>query len=153
MSYWLMKSEPEAFSIEDLQQCTSTAWDGIRNYQVRNMMRDQMHTGDLAFFYHSNCKPPGIVGIMEIISQASPDLTAFDPHDDHFDPKSNPAQPCWLQVDVRFKEKFKKLLSLDDIRRIKALADLKLLQKGNRLSVIPLTKEQWNLLLKHARES
>lgn len=144
-----MKSEPDVFGIDDLRnrsgQCEP--WDGVRNYQARNMMRDEMQKGDLAFFYHSNCDEPGIVGVMTIVSNGYPDPTAFDPGDKHFDPKSNPDKPTWYLVDVKFKRKFKRTVTLADLRDYKMLKNMKLLQKGNRLSVMPITKREWEFIL------
>lgn len=150
MNYWLMKSEPEEFSIDDLQQRPKKTepWDGVRNYQARNMMRDEMKKGDLAFFYHSNCEVPGIVGIMQICKEGYPDPTAFDPEDKHYDPKSDPDNPRWFHVDVKYKRKFKRTISLAELRDCKPLKDMKILQKGNRLSVTPVSKKEWDYILK-----
>ena len=114
MNYWLIKSEPDAFSIDDLKNSPGKKdhWDGIRNYQARNFMRDDMQKGDQVFFYHSNCKEPGIVGIAEIVSGAYPDHTAFDANEKYFDPRSKPENPCWLMVDVRYRRKTRRLISL-----------------------------------------
>ena len=149
MNYWIMKSEPSVFGIDDLIKCKNQTepWDGIRNYQVRNMIRDQMQPGDLALFYHSNCKVPGIVGLMEIVSEAYPDPTAFDPTHRYFDPKSNPDKPRWFLVDVKFVRKFNNTLPLSLLRDTPALDGLKLLAKGNRLSITPVTPEYWQILL------
>jgi len=154
MNYWLMKSEPNAYSIDDLmnQPNKTDHWDGIRNYQVRNMMRDEMKRGDLAFFYHSNCKPPGIVGIVTIAKQGYPDFTAFDPEDMHYDPKSDPDNPRWMMVDVKFKKKFKRLISLDELRSNPLLKEMLLLRKGSRLSITPLTKKEWEAIVAMAQE-
>ncbi len=149
MNYWLMKSEPEEFSIDTLKQIPNQTepWDGIRNYQARNFIRDEMKPGDLAFFYHSNCEQPGIVGIMKIASKPRPDHTAFDLQDKHYDPKSDPDNPRWFLVDVKFKRKFKRVISLSELREQIRLQDFKLLQKGNRLSVMPVTKKEWEYIL------
>lgn len=143
--YWLMKSEPSCFSIDDLLTAPhqTTHWDGVRNYQARNFIRDEMSIGDLVFFYHSNCNPPGIIGIAEIVTAAYPDYTAFDPHSEHPDPKSNPDNPRWYMVDIRFKEKFKELIPLDTLKRYPELEKMPLVRKGNRLSVSPVSKEEW----------
>ncbi len=150
MNYWIMKSEPSVFGIDDLAQCKNQTepWDGVRNYQVRNMIRDQMQPGDQALFYHSNCKVPGIVGLMEIASEAYPDPNAFDPTHRYFDPKSDPDQPRWFLVDVKFIRKFSDTLSLSLLRETPALDGLKLLAKGNRLSITPVSSEHWQVLLK-----
>lgn len=147
--YWLMKSEPDEFSIDDLKQRPSGTepWDGVRNYQARNMMRDDMAVGDLAFFYHSNCEEPGIVGIMSIASRGYPDPTAFDPDDKHYDPRSDPENPRWYLVDVRFKRKLKRTITLAELKEKKPLRGMQLLQKGNRLSVMPVTKKEWDYIL------
>ena len=129
MAYWLMKSEPNEFSIDDLKlrPKQTEPWDGVRNYQARNFMR-AMAVGDLAFFYHSNTKPPGIVGVMQVAKLAYPDHTAFDKSDAHYDPKSDPENPRWFMVDVKYKKKFKHMLSLDDLRANKKLKDMNFLK-------------------------
>jgi predicted RNA-binding protein with PUA-like domain len=147
MAYWLMKSEPDVYSIDDLKKDKREPWDGIRNYQVRNMFRDQMKIGDLAFFYHSNCKPPAVVGIMSIVSKAYPDPTQFDPQSRYFDGKSDPENPRWLLVDVKYKRKLKREITLSELKEHKKLQDFRLNQRGNRLSVIPVTKKEWDLIL------
>ena len=147
MQYWLMKSEPDTYSIDDLQSFGVDHWDGIRNYQVRNFFRDQMQVGDQAFFYHSNCKEPGIVGTMEIVSKAYPDHTAFDPSEKYFDSKSDLENPRWLMVDVRYIRHLDRMITLGELRQQKQIADIKLLQRGNRLSVLPLSKKEWQYIL------
>ncbi len=151
MNYWLLKSEPGEFSIDDLAASPgrTTFWDGVRNYQARNFMRDEMKKGDLAFFYHSSCAEPGIVGIVEIRREAYPDETAFDPGDKHYDPKSDPDDPRWFGVDVRLKRKLKKPLTLAKLKQHAghSLSNLLLLQRGNRLSVMPVRKEHWDFIL------
>ena len=147
MQYWLMKSEPDTYSIDDLQSFGVDHWDGIRNYQVRNFFRDQMQVGDQAFFYHSNCKVPGIVGTMEIASKAYPDHTAFDPNEKYFDSKSDPVNPRWFMVDVRYIRHLDRMITLGELRLQKQIADMKLLQRGNRLSVLPLSKREWQYIL------
>jgi predicted RNA-binding protein with PUA-like domain len=146
MRYWLMKSEPELCSIDDLKQAGIECWDGVRNYQVRNMMRDEMKVGDLAFFYHSNAKPSGIVGIMEIVKTAYPDPSAFNPKSQYYDSKSLLERPTWLAVDVKFKEKFKRIMSLDELRQMKELEHMLVLRKGNRLSIMSVTKCEWDII-------
>jgi predicted RNA-binding protein with PUA-like domain len=150
-----MKSEPDAYSIDHLrsQKRRTDHWDGIRNYQARNFMRDQMKTGDLAFFYHSNCSELAVVGIMEIVSAAYPDHTAFDPNEKHFDAKSDPDNPRWLMVDVKFKKKLKMPITLQAIKAEKKLADMRLVQRGNRLSILPVTPSEWRHILKMVGES
>ena len=151
MRYWLMKSEPDAFSIDDLKNAPGKKehWDGVRNYQARNFMRDDMRKGDLIFFYHSNCETPGIVGIAEVASKdAYPDHTAFDANDHHFDPKSDPENPRWLMVDIRFKRKTRRLISLAELKQHEdRLQNFALVRRGNRLSVMPVEKEHWNFIL------
>ncbi|MGQ7848344.1 EVE domain-containing protein [Granulosicoccus sp. 3-233] len=149
MNYWLFKSEPDAFSIDDLKAMKGKKdhWDGIRNYQARNLMRDEMKKGDLGFFYHSSCKVPGIVGIVEVVREAYPDHTALDPESKYHDPKSTVDDPRWVMVDVRFKRKFDDVLSLSALREVEALSDMVLLRKGSRLSIQPVTESQWQTIL------
>jgi predicted RNA-binding protein with PUA-like domain len=149
MQYWLMKSEPRTFGIAHLQ-CRpnqTEPWDGVRNYQARNMMRDQMRKGDRAFFYHSNCDVPGIVGTMRIVSAAYPDPTAFDPASPYFDPKSDPEKPRWYLVDVRLQRVFKQCIPLSKLREIQALQEMALLRQGNRLSITPVSRPQWDTIM------
>ncbi|PWG62974.1 EVE domain-containing protein [Sediminicurvatus halobius] len=149
MRYWLMKSEPDVYGIEHLaaEPDQTDHWDGVRNYQVRNMMRDEMRPGDLAFFYHSNTKVPGIAGIIEIVSEGYPDHTAFDPESKYYDPKSDPENPRWYMVDVRLVRRLQRLIPLPELKANPALADMPLVRKGNRLSVMPVTPEQWAAIL------
>ena len=149
MNYWLMKSEPETFGIDDLKKRPKQTepWDGVRNYQARNMLRDRMKVGDQAFFYHSNCEVPAIVGIMEIVKAGYPDTSAFDPGDPHFDPKSDPKNPRWYRVDVRFVRRFNRIITLAELKSHRALAELPLVQRGSRLSVVPVTSQQWKFIL------
>lgn len=151
MSYWLMKSEPESFSIDDLEQRPKQTepWDGVRNYQVRNMFRDLMKIGDSVFFYHSSCAEPGIYGIAKITSQAYPDPTQYDPKHHHYDPGSKPEEPRWLLVDVQFVRKLKRPVLLTELREHETkLSGLQILAKGNRLSVVPVKKAHWDYVLK-----
>ncbi|ANE55585.1 EVE domain-containing protein [Methylomonas sp. DH-1] len=149
MRYWLMKSEPETFGIDDLcaRPQQTEHWDGVRNYQARNMMRDEMKIGDQIFFYHSNCDEPGIVGIAEVARESYPDFTAFDPDDKHFDPKSNPDKPTWFMVDVKFVRKLSRTISLRELKTKSELGELALLRRGNRLSIMPVSAEQWAFIL------
>ena len=151
MNHWLMKSEPDVFGIDDLKNRPGRTepWDGVRNYQARNMMRDQMKRGDLAFFYHSNCDDPGIVGIMTVAREGYPDHTAFDPQAKYYDPKSDPGNPRWYMVDVRYKRKLTRTITLQELKQYGGgpLADMPLLRKGNRLSVMPVTAGQWDFIL------
>ena len=150
MNYWLIKSEPDAFSIDDLINTPGETdhWDGIRNYQARNFMRDAMSKGDQVFFYHSSCKQPGIVGLAEIVSDAYTDHTAFDSNEKYFDPKSDPENPRWVMVDVRYKRKTKRLISLSEIKEhAEDLEGFALIRRGNRLSVMPVSKPHWDFIL------
>jgi len=144
-----MKSEPNEFSLDDLQQSPgqTTYWDGVRNYQARNMMRDTMQLGDLVFFYHSNCKEPGIVGISQIVREGYPDFLAFDPNDKHYDPKSDPENPRWFMVDIKFVRRLKRTLSLQELKTCPELDGFTLLRRGNRLSIMPVSGAQWNFIL------
>jgi len=150
MNYWLMKSEPDCFSFDDLQKAGVEPWDGVRNYQARNMLRDEIQVGDGVLFYHSNCKEPAIVGIAEVVRNGYPDPTAYDPWEKHFDPRSNPANPRWYQVDVKYVRHLKQALSRDDLRRHPVLSKMGVLKKGNRLSVMPVTAEQWQAIVRDA---
>jgi predicted RNA-binding protein with PUA-like domain len=149
MRYWLMKSEPNAFSIDDLEQRPGQAepWDGVRNYPARNMMRDEMKLGDRVFFYHSNCEVPGIVGLAEIVREAYPDPTAFDPDHKHYDPKSRPDHPAWLMVDVRFVRKLRRTIALTELKDRPELEGFALVRRGNRLSIMPVSEAQWEFIL------
>lgn len=147
MQYWLMKSEPDVFGIDDLQKVNVEPWDGVRNYQARNMMRDQMQVGDQVFFYHSNCEMPGIVGIAEIARAGYPDDSAFNPEAKYFDPKSDPQNPRWYRVDVKFMRKLKRTISLSELREQPSLMNMPLVRKGNRLSVLPVTGQEWSCIL------
>lgn len=144
-----MKSEPQVYSLEDLARAPggTAAWDGVRNYQARNFIRDRMRPGDLAFFYHSSCAQPGIAGIMEIVSDPYPDPTAFDPADDHYDPKSVFGNPRWYAVDVRFQRALERPIHLARLKRCPELEAMPLLRRGNRLSVMPVTPAQWRHIL------
>jgi predicted RNA-binding protein with PUA-like domain len=149
MKYWLMKSEPDVFGIDDLKNAPGKTdpWDGVRNYQARNMMRNEMKPGDLAFFYHSNCKEPGIAGIMKIVREAYPDSTAYDPDAMYYDPKSDPDKPRWYRVDVRYVRKLKRVITLSELKVHPELTDLPLLRRGNRLSIMPVSRQQWECIL------
>jgi len=149
MAYWLMKSEPSVFGIDDLKakpQRTSF-WDGVRNYQARNFMRDSMKKGDKVFFYHSSCPEPGIVGIATVAREAYPDPTAFDSKSPYYDPKSDPQKPIWMGVDVKFVRRFKRVISLEELKQEPRLDGFTLLRRGNRLSVMPVSEEHWNAVL------
>lgn len=151
MHYWLMKSEPSAFSIQDLRKVRNrtTSWDGVRNYQARNFMR-AMHRGDQVLFYHSNADPPAVMGIAEVVKEAYPDDTAFDRKDRHYDPKSTPAKPLWDMVDIRLVRIFPRPVGLDRLRQEPGLKRMELLRKGSRLSVQPVRPDEWQVVLKLA---
>ncbi len=146
--YWLMKSEPEAFSIDDLAKAPkqTTCWDGVRNYQARNFMRS-MQVGDQVLFYHSNADPPAVMGIAEVVKTAYPDDSAFDQKDRHYDSKSTPAKPLWDMVDIKLVRKFPAPLGLDTLRKVPVLKKMELLRKGSRLSVQPVRHEEWSAIL------
>ncbi|WP_455220051.1 EVE domain-containing protein [Kaarinaea lacus] len=149
MGYWLMKSEPDVFGIDDLKSAPRKTehWDGVRNYQARNMMRDEMKKGDQVFFYHSNCKEPGIVGIARVVKEGYPDFTAFDSQEKYYDAKSDPDNPRWFMVDVQFVRKFKRTITLEELKKLPKLKDMPLVRRGNRLSIMPVTEKQWNAIL------
>ena len=147
MNHWLMKSEPDAFSIDDLKRKKREAWDGVRNYQARNFMRDGMRPGDQVFFYHSNCAVPGIVGIAEVATDAYPDPSQFDPKSKYFDPGSSRDNPRWMLVDVKFVKKLKRTISLKELQADPALDGMVLLRKGSRLSVQPVEATHWEHIL------
>jgi predicted RNA-binding protein with PUA-like domain len=146
--YWLVKSEPDCFSFDDLLRSRdqTTCWDGVRNYQARNFMRDDMKRGDLVFFYHSGAEPPAIVGVAEVVRESYPDHTAFDPKEEHFDPKSDSGSPTWMMVDIRAVKPLERPLALADLRGVPGLERMALLQKGSRLSVQPVTAEEWRIV-------
>lgn len=145
-----MKSEPDAFSFEDLKARPKQTepWDGVRNYQARNFMRDAMKVGDQVLFYHSNTNPPGVVGIAQVASEPYPDPTAFDKKSKYHDPKSDPKKPRWILVDVAFKADLKRLVSLDEMKTMPELSEMRVLQRGNRLSITPVTKEEFQAVKK-----
>ena len=147
VTYWLMKSEPDAYSIDDLERDGTEPWDGIRNYQARNMIRDDMRMGDEVLFYHSSCKVPSVVGIAKIASAAYPDPTQFDPRSKYYDEKSPEENPRWLLVDVAFQRKTKRPIPLRELKDHPGLAEFRLNQRGNRLSIFPVSKKHWNLVL------
>lgn len=147
--YWLMKSEPGEFSFDDLTHRPNQTehWDGVRNYQARNMMRDDMRVGDHVFFYHSNCEEPGIVGLARIARKAYPDHTAFDPDNKHYDAKSRPDQPTWFMVDVQSVRKLNRTITLTELKACPELDGLALIRRGNRLSVMPVSDNHWQFIL------
>ena len=151
MRYWLMKSEPTAFSVEDLERAKkhTTSWDGVRNYQARNMLRDDMKKGDQVFLYYSSTDVPGIVAIMKIVKEGYPDPTAFDRKHHHYDPDSDPAEPRWFMVDVQLERRLARTITLDELRKhaTKELKNLVLLRRGNRLSITPVEPAEWKFIL------
>jgi len=150
VSYWLLKTEPDCFSIQDLAAAPkqTTFWDGVRNYQARNMLRDDIKEGDRVLFYHSNAAPPGVAGTAVVVRSGYPDFTAFDPNSDHYDPKSRASEPTWYMVDIKFESAFDELVSLDDLRAVKSLAEMEVLRRGSRLSVQPVRKSEFETVLK-----
>ena len=148
MNYWLMKSEPDVFGIEHLKArpAKTSPWDGVRNFQARNFMRE-MRRGDLAFFYHSSCAEPGVAGVVEIVKEAYPDHTSWDPRSDHYDERSTPTKPYWYMVDVQFVRELKKPVLLNTIKSRPALKKMRLVQPGNRLSIMPVSAQEWKEIL------
>ena len=153
MNFWLFKTEPDVFGIDHLQARPNQTemWDGVRNYQARNFLRDQVKLGDLVFIYHSSCKNIGIAGLAEVVREAYPDPTQFNPESKYFDPKSSPENPRWVALDIRFKQKFADVLALKTIKQIPQITELGLVKKGHRLSIMPVTAEEWQVLLQHAK--
>lgn len=149
MQYWLMKTEPSTFGLHHLQQKPNQTayWDGVRNYQARNMLRDQMKRGDLALLYHSNCSPPGIAAVVEIVREGYVDFTAFDPKSHYYDPKSDPTHPRWFMVDIKLVNVFERFIPLTELRMQPGLEELVILRKGNRLSITPVTRAQWDIII------
>ena len=148
MAYWLMKTEPDTFGLEHLKRRKHQTehWDGVRNFQARNFMRE-MRTGDEAFFYHSSCAEPGIVAIVEVVREAYPDFTAWDPESPYYDPRSTPDKPYWYMVDVRLQRELAHPITLATLKQQKSLAGMRLLARGNRLSVMPIGKDEWRAIL------
>ncbi|MFN3729274.1 MAG: EVE domain-containing protein [Fimbriimonadaceae bacterium] len=153
MKFWLMKSEPDCYSIEDLRKAGTDLWDGCRNYTVRNFMRDQMKPGDLAFFYNSSVAVPGIAGEMEIVSEGYPDPTQFDPDSPNYDPKSPREQPRWMAVDVKYLREYPEVLPLARLRETPGLEGMGVLQRGQRLSVMPVSAEEWAIIQRMVDET
>ena len=147
MNYFLVKTEPNVFSIDDLKNKKLEPWDGVRNYQARNIMRDDMKVGDKVLFYHSNADPPGVTGICKVASKPYPDPSQFDPKSKYFDPKSDPDNPRWLLVEMAFVKKFKRIIPLAELKEYPELASMRLLQKGNRLSVMPVEKSEFEFIV------
>lgn len=151
MKHWLIKSEPETFSIDDLEKVKREPWSGVRNYQARNYMWKEMRIGDPALFYHSNAKPPGIVGLARVVGEPYPDPTQWDPGSEYLDPKSTEDNPRWWLVDFAFEKKFAELIPLEKLRGIESLAEMVILQKGTRLSITPVAAKHFNAVMKLAR--
>lgn len=149
MGYWLFKSEPSDYSIDDLANAEhqTSCWEGIRNYQVRNFIRDDMKVGDQVMFYHSSCKHVGVVGLAEIVKEAHPDHTQFDPESKYYDPKSKQENPRWLMVDIKLVSKLPKLIPLSDIKACEHITEIPLVRKASRLSIMPVSKREWDLIL------
>lgn len=147
IQYWLMKTEPSVFSIDDLQKQGFSEWEGVRNFQARNFMRDKMKIGDLVLFYHSNAKPSGVAGICRICKESHPDHTALEKDSPYYDPKASPENPIWMMVEVEFVEKFPQLIPLSELKTYPELHGFKLFQKGSRLSVMPIKKEHFEFVL------
>lgn len=148
--YWLMKSEPSAYSIDDLRRDRMTSWDGVRNYQVRNFLRDQMQPGDRALFYHSSTATVGVVGEMSVVGKPYPDPTQFDPKSEYYDPRSPSDAPRWFSRSLRYLRTFPRVVTLSELRADPVLRGMRLLKKGNRLSIVPLTKSEYETILKKA---
>lgn len=146
--YWLMKSEPGCYSIDDLERDRTTVWEGVRNFQARNYMRDEMKVGDFGLFYHSNAKPSGVFGVMKIVKTKIADITALEPTSQYYDPKASQENPIWFMVEVEFKAKFQSPVSIQQLRLFESLENLAILQKGSRLSITPVTKQEFEVITK-----
>lgn len=151
MNYWLFKSEPTSFSIDDLKKVQSEHWDGVRNYQARNMLCDEVRVGDMVIFYHSSCAVPAAVGVATVVRAGYPDHTAWDPSSEHPDLKSTPEKPLWYMVDIKFKKKFKAPVPLSDMRTMPELRDMRLLARGNRLSLFPISKKHFDVIVEYGK--
>ena len=152
VKYWLVKSEPGAYSIDDLVKDKKTHWDGVRNYQARNFIRDDMKKGDKVLFYHSNADPNAVVGVCEVVKEGYPDFTALDPEEKHFDPKSKKDEPAWFMVDIKLIKKFKQPVTLLEIKENPKLQNMRLVQRGNRLSVMPIEKNEFTEILRMGKK-
>lgn len=155
IKYWLMKSEPSTFSINDLRNKPNQTdyWDGVRNYQARNYMRDEMKLGDEVLFYHSNCKEPGVVGLAVVSKEGFPDHTSWDPDSKYFDPKSTPDTPRWFMVELTWKEEFRKTVTLKELKEVPELSNMKVIQKGQRLSIQPVTEEEFKIVCQMGQDN
>ncbi len=147
MNYWLMKTEPDVFSIDHLKSKKTSSWDGVRNYQARNFMRDEMKKDDLVLIYHSSCATPGVAGVATVSKESHPDLSALDKKSEYFDPKATKEEPRWYMVEVKFKAKFDRVISLKELKEQSALKDMTILKKGNRLSITPVSPKEFDYIL------
>jgi len=147
MAYWLFKTEPDTFSIDTLRTQQVSCWEGVRNYQARNMLRDDIRKGDFVLIYHSSCKKIGVAGIARVVREAYPDHFALDPDSDYFDAKSDPQNPRWVMVDVEFVRKTERLIPLHVLKAMPELSELPLVKKGNRLSIMPVSEQEWQAIL------
>lgn len=147
MAYWLFKTEPDTFSIDTLRTQKVSCWEGVRNYQARNMMRDQIKMGDLVLIYHSSCKKVGVAGIAKVVREAYSDHFSFDPESDYYDPKSTPDSPRWVMVDIEFVRKTERLIPLSVMKAMPELENMPLVKKGNRLSIMPVSEQEWSAIL------
>lgn len=147
MKYWLMKSEPDVFSIDHLKTKKKSGWDGVRNYQARNFMRDEMRKGDMVLFYHSSCEVPGVAGLARVCKESHPDPTQFESTSDYYDPKSTKENPRWFMVEVEFVEKFDRVVTLAELKSKKELETMPVVQKGSRLSINPVTEKEYKLIM------
>ncbi|CAM4446583.1 EVE domain-containing protein [Vibrio agarivorans] len=147
MAYWLFKTEPDEFSIDTLRVKKSSCWEGVRNYQARNMLRDEVKLGDLVLIYHSSCKKVGVAGIARVVRESYPDHFAFDPESEYFDPKSEPSNPRWMMVDIEFVRKTERLIPLSVLKAMPELSEMPLVKRGNRLSVMPVSQQEWQAIL------
>ncbi|MGF1743236.1 EVE domain-containing protein [Vibrio profundum] len=151
MAYWLFKTEPDTFSIDSLRVNQTSCWEGVRNYQARNMMRDKVKLGDSVLIYHSSCKTIGIAGVARVIKEAYPDHFAFDPASEYYDPKSDPNSSRWVMVDIEFREKFSRIIPLSKLKSLAELADMPLVKRGIRLSVMPVRESEWQAIMALAK--
>ncbi len=147
MAYWLFKTEPDTFSIDTLRVQKVACWEGVRNYQARNMLRDEVKVGDQVLIYHSSCKKIGVAGIAKVVKEAYPDHFQFDPESPYFDIKSDPSNPRWMMVDIEFVRKFERIVTLAELKAIPELENMPLVKRGNRLSIMPVTEEEWQIIL------
>ncbi|MGR5120613.1 EVE domain-containing protein [Vibrio astriarenae] len=147
MAYWLFKTEPDEFSIDTLRVKKSSCWEGVRNYQARNMLRDEVKLGDLVLIYHSSCKKVGVAGIARVVRESYPDHFAFDPESEYFDPKSEASNPRWMMVDIEFVRKTERLIPLSVLKAMPELSEMPLVKRGNRLSVMPVSQQEWQAIL------